>query len=147
MTQPASATLGRIVAGVDGSPSSLEALRWATRQAALTGAELEAVTAWHFPPVYGGYPIVADGDWEANAGVILETAIQEALGEAPAGLSRHVVHGHPAPVLLAAAAGAELLVLGTRGHGGFAGLLLGSVSEHLVAHAPCAVVVVRGRPE
>jgi nucleotide-binding universal stress UspA family protein len=145
MTQPAGVTSGRIVAGVDGSPSSVEALRWATRQAELTGAQLEAVIAWHFPAAYGGYPVIAAGDWRANADVILETAIQEALGESPAGLSRRVDHGHPVPVLLAAAAGAELLVLGTRGHGGFAGLLLGSVSEHLVAHAPCAVVVVRGR--
>lgn len=52
----------RIVAGVDGSPSSLDALRWATRQAALTGAQVEAVTAWHFPATYGGYPMVAEGD-------------------------------------------------------------------------------------
>ena len=145
MPQPDSVRPGRIVAGVDGSPSSLEALRWATRQAALTGAQLEAVTAWHFPAAYGGYPIVADGAWEANAGVILDTAMQEALGEPPPGLTRRVMQGHPVPVLLTASAGAELLVLGTRGHGGFAGLLLGSVSEHLVAHAPCAVVVVRDR--
>jgi nucleotide-binding universal stress UspA family protein len=143
MSQPASVTPGRIVAGVDGSPSSVEALRWAARQAELTGAQLEAVTTWHFPANYGGYPI--DGDWQANAEAVLETAIQEALGELPSGLSRQVLAGHPVPVLLAAAAGAELLVVGTRGHGGFTGLLLGSVSEHLVAHAPCAVVVVRGR--
>jgi nucleotide-binding universal stress UspA family protein len=143
MTQPAGTTKGRIVVGVDGSASSLDALRWATRQAALTGAELVAVTAWHFPPTYGGYPMVAEGDWKANADVILDTAVKEALGEVPTQLGRRVVEGHPVTVLLAAAAGADLLVLGTRGHGGFAGMLLGSVSEHLVAHAPCAVVVVR----
>jgi nucleotide-binding universal stress UspA family protein len=146
MTQPTSTTApGRIVAAVDGSTSSLDALRWATRQAALTGAQVEAVTAWHFPASYGGYPIVAEGDWKANADAILDTAITEALGEQSTGLVRRVIEGHPVPVLLDAATDADLLVMGSRGHGGFAGMLLGSVSEHLVAHAPCAVVVVRGR--
>ena len=58
-------------------------------------------------------------------------------------MRRHVAEGHPAGVLLAQVEGADMLVVGSRGHGGFTGMLLGSVSQHVVAHAPCPVVVVR----
>jgi nucleotide-binding universal stress UspA family protein len=133
----------RIVVGVDGSPASLGALEWAVRQAALTGAVVEAVTAWHFPAAYGGYPIVAQTDWQATAREIQESAVKEALGHEATALVRRVAQGHPVQVLLDAAADADLLVVGSRGHGGFTGMLLGSVSEHVVAHAPCAVVVVK----
>jgi nucleotide-binding universal stress UspA family protein len=134
---------GRIVVGVDGSPASLGALQWAVRQASLTGAFVEAVTAWQFPGTYGGYPVDAGTDWRANAQAIQETAVKEALGDEATALVRRVAEGHSVRVLLDAAADAELLVVGSRGHGGFAGMLLGSVSEHVVAHAPCAVVVVK----
>jgi nucleotide-binding universal stress UspA family protein len=133
----------RIVVGVDGSPASLDALTWAVRQAALTGAVVEAVTAWQYPAAYGGYPIVAGTDWQDNAQVIQDTAVKEALGDEATALVRRVAQGHSVSVLLDAAVGAELLVVGSRGHGGFTGMLLGSVSEHVVAHAPCAVVVVK----
>jgi nucleotide-binding universal stress UspA family protein len=134
----------RIVVGVDGSPASLDALEWAVRQGALTGAVVEAVTAWHFPTTaVGGYPIVAATDWHANAQVIQELAVKEALGDEATALIRRVAQGHPVSVLLDAAVDADLLVVGSRGHGGFAGMLLGSVSEHVVAHAPCAVVVIK----
>jgi nucleotide-binding universal stress UspA family protein len=134
---------GRIVVGVDGSPASLDALQWAVRQASLTGASVEAVTAWHYPTSAGGYAIVAEPDWAANAHLIQELAVKEALGDEATSLVRRVSQGHPVRVLLDAAAGAELLVVGSRGHGGFTGMLLGSVSEHVVAHSPCAVVVVK----
>jgi nucleotide-binding universal stress UspA family protein len=133
----------RIVVGVDGSPASLGALEWAVRQASLTGAVVEAVTAWHFPAAVGGYPIIDQTDWEANAQAIQDLAVKEALGDEATSLVRRIAQGHPVRVLLDAAAGAELLVVGSRGHGGFTGMLLGSVSEHVVAHAPCAVVVIR----
>ena len=133
----------RIVVGVDGSPASLAALEWAVRQASLTGSVVEAVTAWQFPATYGGYPVDAGTDWQANAQAIQETAVKEALGDEASALVRRVAEGHSVRVLLDAAAGAELLVVGSRGHGGFTGMLLGSVSEHVVAHAPCAVVVVK----
>jgi nucleotide-binding universal stress UspA family protein len=133
----------RIVVGVDGSPASLGALTWAVRQASLTGAVVEAVTAWQFPATYGGYPVDAGTDWRANAQAIQDTAVKEALGDEATALVRRVAQGHSVRVLLDAAAGAELLVVGSRGHGGFTGMLLGSVSEHVVAHAPCAVVVIR----
>lgn len=133
----------RIVVGVDGSPASLSALEWAVRQGALTGAVVEAVTAWHFPATYGEYQILDPVDWHSNAQTIQDIAVKEVLGDETASLVRRVAQGHPVTVLLDAAAGADLLVVGSRGHGGFIGMLLGSVSEHVVAHARCAVVVVR----
>ena len=138
MTQPA----GRIVVGVDGSPTSLAALRFAHRQAQLTGAELHAVTTWTYPLSFDDP--VDPTDWQANAETILDTALGEALAESDAaGVRRHVAEGHPAGVLLASVEAADLLVVGSRGHGGFAGMLLGSVSQHVAAHSPCPVVVVR----
>ena len=144
MTAPGTtASQRRIVVGVDGSPASLRALEWAVRQASLTGAVVEAVTAWQFPLTYGGFQVDAGADWPANARAVQDTAVKEALGDEATALVRRVAEGHSVRVLLDAAAGAELLVVGSRGHGGFTGMLLGSVSEHVVAHAPCAVVVVR----
>jgi nucleotide-binding universal stress UspA family protein len=137
----------RIVVAVDGSPPSLEALAWAARQASLTGAAVEAVTAWHFPAGFGEYAYAGDTDWSANARAIQEAAVREVLGDDPGPLVRSIVQGHPVPVLLEAAEGAELLVMGSRGHGGFTGLLLGSVSEHVVGRVSCPVVVVRPRDD
>jgi nucleotide-binding universal stress UspA family protein len=135
---------GRIAVGVDGSPASLEALQWAVRQASLTGAVVEAVTAWHVPATYGGYPTTgAPSDWRSDAQTIQDTAVKEALGAEATAVVRRVVRGHPVTVLLEEAADAELLVVGSRGHGGFTGMLMGSVSGHVVAHAPCAVVVIK----
>jgi nucleotide-binding universal stress UspA family protein len=131
----------RIVVGVDGSAASKDALRWADRQAKLTGASLEAVTAWSYPTTYG-FPVIANVDWEQGARTVLDETVDEALGK-EADLTRRVVEGHAARVLTDAAVDADLLVVGSRGHGGFTGLLLGSVSEHVVTHAPCPVVVVR----
>lgn len=136
-------TQDRIVVGVDGSSASVDALTWATRQASLTGAAVEAVIAWEYPMTSGGYPVAAEVDWPSNAETVLKIAVDGALGSQAAAVSRKAVEGHPAKVLIDAAAGAELLVVGSRGHGGFAGMLLGSVSEHVAAHAPCPVLVIR----
>ncbi len=135
----------RIVAGVDGSPWSKAALAWAVRQAELTGAVVEAVTAWELPATSGLDPQLYL-DYPAAAARMLTEAIAEAG-------SRVAVHprvkpGHPAEVLVEASAGAELLVVGSRGHGKFMGALLGSVSLHCLHHAHCPVVVIRGaRPD
>jgi nucleotide-binding universal stress UspA family protein len=140
---------GRIVVGVDGSDESKAALRWAGRQAALTGARLEAVITWHIPSAAYGGPMLAltEYDFAPGAQQTLDEAIQEVLGAHPAiEVSTVVEEGYPALMLLQAAVGADLLVLGSRGHGAFAGMLLGSVSEHCVAHAPCPVVVIRHYP-
>jgi nucleotide-binding universal stress UspA family protein len=134
---------GRIVVGIDGSGPSAQALRWAVALAKLTGQQVHGVSAWTPPTAYGWGPIIDDTDWEDNARVVLAEAVKEALDDADAALVRQdVVHGHPAQVLLDAAVDADLLVVGNRGRGGFAGLLLGSVSRHVSANAACPVLVV-----
>jgi nucleotide-binding universal stress UspA family protein len=140
----ASSAPGRIVVGVDGSPSSASALRWAVRQSHATGAEVHAVMAWMPPSVYAFGPGLPDDvAWTEDCAAALEQTIKESLDGADADqVQRHVVRGHPALALIEQAAGADLLVVGCRGHGGFAGMLLGSVSQHVVAHAPCPVLVV-----
>jgi nucleotide-binding universal stress UspA family protein len=144
-TTPGSA--GRIVVGVDGSESSVDALRWAVGQARLTGAELIAVMSWELPTslAYAWGPMTDDTDWEGDTRKELEKVITESLeADEAAAVQRSVVRGHPARALLDASAGAQLLVVGSRGHGGFAGLLLGSVSQYVIAHATCPVLVVHG---
>jgi nucleotide-binding universal stress UspA family protein len=136
----------RIVAGVDGSPCSVRALRWAIRQARLTGGSVDAVIAWEYPTSYSGYGYgVAEGaGLEEAAQKTLVDAISEAAGpEDRIAVRPRVVHGHAAQVLVDAAEGADLLVVGSRGHGGFTAALLGSVGQHCVYHAGCPVVVVR----
>ncbi|MGO8960475.1 MAG: universal stress protein [Streptosporangiaceae bacterium] len=141
----------RIVVGVDGSPSSRAALGWAVRQAELTGASIDAVTAWHYPVMVGGYawaPVSVLDEWAdfaAIAATELNNAISQTVGpDSPVKISTTVREGNAAQVLLEAADGADLLVVGSRGHGGFAGALLGSVSQHCAHHAPCPLVIIRG---
>jgi len=141
-------TAPRIVAGVDGSPSSLAALRWAVRQAEFTGATVDAVIAWHYPvlavPIGPAPAAMLDtADFEKGADETVSDAISAAVGTSRVRVSAQVKEGNAAQVLLDAAAGADLLVVGSRGHAGFAEALLGSVSQHCVHHASCAVVIVR----
>jgi len=137
----------RIVVGVDGSPSSKAALAWAIGQAGLTGAVVEAITVWDFPNTYG-YPMpVSDIDWEQFARQALGDAIAEVATDAPSvEIRKEVVEGYAAEVLVKASAGADLLVVGSRGHGGFVEALLGSTGQHAVHHAACPVVITRGAP-
>jgi nucleotide-binding universal stress UspA family protein len=135
-----------IVVGVDGSDESKDALRWATRQAELTGSALRIVTSWHFPTMAygGGMPLPGTFDMAGASQQIATQAIKEALGDHPdVHVSSVVIEGTPALELLREAESADLLVIGSRGHGAFAGMLLGSVSEYCVAHSACPVVVVR----
>jgi nucleotide-binding universal stress UspA family protein len=139
----------RIVVGVDGSPSSKAALAWAVRQAELTGASVEAVIAWHYPVLAGGVPFAPIGetyiaDYGEYAALVLDGAVLETVdAEGPVKVSSTVREGNAAQVLLDASAGADLLVVGSRGHGGFTDALLGSVSQACVHHARCPVVIVR----
>jgi nucleotide-binding universal stress UspA family protein len=150
MSQHEESQARRIVVGVDGSPSSKTALVWALQQAELTGASIEAVIAWHLPIAAGGIPFepagtMAGEDFGQIARMVLTAAITEAVDPASAvKISSTVMEGNAAKILLEAAQGAELLVVGSRGHGGFAGALLGSVSQHCAHHAPCPLVIVRG---
>ncbi|MFI1564804.1 universal stress protein [Streptomyces sp. NPDC020490] len=133
-----------IVVGVDGSESSRAALRWAARQAELTGAELRPVQAWRLPPALGMPAGYGEADFEEQARDSLRLTVEEVLGEHPGvPVTPQVVEGHPAAVLTEAAEHAGLLVVGSHGHGAFAGMLLGSVSQHCVQHAACPVLVVR----
>ena len=134
----------RIVVGVDGSVPSKAALAWAVRQARLTGALVDAVIAWEIPSTYG-FTMPVDGvDFEGTAAQVAADAIAEVSSpDEPVTIRTKVVQGHPAQVLLDASARAELLVIGSRGHGGFVEALLGSVGQHCVHHATCPVVVIR----
>lgn len=142
----------RIVVGVDGSESSRAALRWAVRQARLSGATVHAVTSWEHPPTYGWALPVTDEEFTSRAAGALAEAVEEVAGQesdeasgepGAVEIRQSVGYGNAAQVLLDAARDAELLVVGNRGYRGFAKALLGSVSQHCVQHSPCPVVVVR----
>jgi nucleotide-binding universal stress UspA family protein len=136
---------GRIIVGIDGSPSSLDALSWGARQAELTRAGLEVVTCWEWPSTYGwAVPIPDDFDPEGDIRGTLETAVAPLRTAHPGvGVEGRVVRGHPAPILVEASKGADLLVVGSRGHGEFVGMVIGSVSEYCAEHAHCPVLVHR----
>jgi nucleotide-binding universal stress UspA family protein len=138
----------RIVVGVDGSEPSKQALRWAARQAAATEAVLEVVTTWAVTstayPFSMPMPIPAAYDMGPEVERELNEIVQDMRGEFPGTeFSSVVTEGRAGPALVAAAADADLLVVGSRGHGAVVGVLLGSVSEYCVTHATCPVVVVR----
>jgi nucleotide-binding universal stress UspA family protein len=138
----------RIVVGVDGSDCSTEALRWALGEARLRGASLRVVYAWKLPVfVPNGFapvPIPDPDELRETARRRLDEIVAEVMGKATdLEIERKAVEGSAAQVLVEEAEGANLLVVGSRGHGGFTGLLLGSVSQQCAAHATCPVVVVR----
>lgn len=132
----------RIVVGVDGSEPSQLALRWAEQLATCFDCRIEAVIAWSFPSAYG-FALPDGWDPQHDAQTSLEDAVDAAFeGARPNGLELLVRRGLPAKVLLDAGVGARMLIVGSRGHGGFAGLLLGSVSSVVAEHAHCPVLVV-----
>jgi nucleotide-binding universal stress UspA family protein len=135
-----------IVVGVDGSEGAKGALRFALDEARLRGAAVRAVAAWHVPSAaYGGPSDTPDmaliRRMEPEARSALERAVAEA-GDLTVELEVVVREGAPAQVLLDESQDAELLVVGSRGLGGFRGLLLGSVSQQCSHHASCPVVIV-----
>jgi nucleotide-binding universal stress UspA family protein len=136
---------GRIVVGYDGSPASADALDWAARQAQLTGSTLEVVMTWQWPPTLGwSVPLPDDFDPEGDVRHSVDEALDEVRHRYPGvPLEPRVVSGHPGPVLVDASKGAALLVVGSRGHGEFAGMLLGSVSGYCATKAHCPVLVHR----
>jgi nucleotide-binding universal stress UspA family protein len=150
---------GTIVVGVDGSPPSLAALRWAADEARLRDARLVAVHAWaHPPPVAVPGPGLAPlpepdlpGQLEALRGAAeaeLDAALSEAFsGEPPVEIVRKLVEGEAGEVLERESASADLVVVGSRGRSALAAALLGSVSEHVVGHAACPVVVLKAQRE
>ena len=142
-----------IIVGVDGSPNSEHALAWAMREAAIRRAPLTVLAIHPVPKSYwGNIPVVGPPDvpiLEELRKAVEEMTQRAAgrLGDAgPASVSTRVESGFPVQELLAASQDADLLVVGSRGSGGFAKLLLGSVSSQVVQHAPCPVVVIPPRP-
>ena len=145
-TQTSGENEHRIVVGVDGSDPSKAALAWAIRQGGLTGATVEAVIAWEFPVNYGTpAPLTPPRtDFEEAAREVITLAIADVSSpDEQVTIKGKVVEGNAPRILLDASAGADLLVVGSRGHGGFVEALLGSVSQHCVHHATCPVVIVR----
>ena len=135
-----------IVVGVDGSPPSRTALRWAAAVAADHSSDLLVVSVWEPPllPPMGNPSLGREVVTSESAAEDLLTVIRDELGDDPPVLVQpRVAEGNPAHVLIESSADADLLVVGTRGHGGFSGLLLGSVSQHVAAYARCPVTVVR----
>ena len=137
-----------IVVGVDGSPSSRTALTWAAAEAADHGADLVVLNVWEhtLPPPTGSVSVSESyvPDPSQRTAEDLVELIKEVLGEDPPVLVQpRVKQGNPAKVLIEESNDADLLVVGTRGHGGFRGLVLGSVSQHVAGYAKCPVAVVR----
>jgi nucleotide-binding universal stress UspA family protein len=135
-----------VVVGVDGSDQSVPTLRWAAAYAAATGATLRALLAWHYPAAVGTAPVgVAPASVSDGVRRQMNDVLGQAIAEAAPGMDvdQQIGYGHPAEVLVEASREADLLVVGSRGHGAFSGMLVGSVSIHCVTHAHCPVVVVR----
>jgi nucleotide-binding universal stress UspA family protein len=136
----------KIVVGVDASESSARALAWAADEARLRGVTLEAVYVWELPVFvaspFGAMPIDTRAAEESAQAEFYALVDGVDASKLPAPVERTFAAGSPAAQLLEAAADAELLVVGSRGHGGFAGLLLGSVSQQVSQHSRCPVVIV-----
>lgn len=136
--------MGRIVVGLDSSEESIRALRWALDEARLRKAELQLVHAYPTPELVALPAVVtlpSDDELRVAADEVLDEQLAKVGGSGEVSVTRTVRSGGAASVLCEVAEGAELLVVGARGLGGFRGLLLGSVTHQVVAHAPCPVVV------
>lgn len=140
---------GRIVVGIDGSDSAADALRWAVDQALLTGASIEAVYAWD-PGALVSLGVPPLMDWEPLRQAAMarpREIVDDTLGGNPGvRIGTKTVTGSAAEILVDRSAGADLLVVGSRGLGGLKGMLLGSVGHHCAAHAHCPVVIVHPVP-
>jgi nucleotide-binding universal stress UspA family protein len=149
-----------IVVGVDGSPASVEALRWALRQATATASAVDVICACE-PPSLAGVtppvglppvvqpPVVGESALDSaqrRLDAVIGSVVTSAVPPGETSVAARVIEGHPADVLLQAAERADLLVVGRSGHGALMGILLGCIGSHVAAHAPCPVVVVGGEP-
>jgi nucleotide-binding universal stress UspA family protein len=138
-----------IVVGMDGSPNSERALDWAMKQASAVHAPLTVIAVHEVPKSYwGGIPVIGPGDVQVldklrEAAEKMTHEAEGRLGDAkPASVEVRAVSGFPVKELVDASEDADLLVVGSRGGGGFARLLLGSVSSQVIQHAACPVVIV-----
>jgi len=155
---------GRIVVGVDGSRGSLNALLWALGEARARKIPVHVVFAWEYHPRWvdpglgsmfplgypaeGGVPADEFADTVASVEKLLDAAINRVTESDPdrasglVPLTRETVQGHAAHVLLGCVSERDIVVVGSHGHGGFVGAILGSISQHIVSHSRCPVVVV-----
>jgi nucleotide-binding universal stress UspA family protein len=140
-----------VVVGHDGSGCAQEALEWAARLAERASWPLHVVRSWRIatapqPSSWEMGYVPPMTDYEKAVQADLEADVAAALGaEGARRATCHVVHVAPVKALIQAAEHADLLVVGARGRGGFAGLMLGSTSDQITHHAPCPVTVVRSR--
>jgi nucleotide-binding universal stress UspA family protein len=139
--------MSTIIVGVDGSKGSASALEFAIQEAHVRGADVKAVAAWEVPATaynMGFIPVPIDpSDYEKIARDMLDKTLEDTVSPtSDVSVTPILREGHPADVLVAEARGADLLVVGSRGLGGFKGLLLGSVSQQCAHHAPCPVAIV-----
>ena len=133
----------RIVVGVDGSDQSKAAMDWAVEESRLRKGEVQALTAWSFPYVSDAMGTAWDYEiFEKDAQAILEAELERVKDQGVTVTGR-VVEGNPASALIDASKNADLVAVGSRGHGGFTGMLLGSVSHQTIHHAHCPVLVIR----
>ena len=138
----------RVVVGVDGSEQSKLALRWSERICSATGARLEAIAAWEFPTTYGWASVPLQYNPAQDMDKLLTETVDQVFGtNRPTDMVLSVREGGAAKVLREASRGALMVVVGSRGHGGFIGLLMGSVSASIAEHAHCPVLVVREEPK
>lgn len=141
-----------IVVGIDDSPGARRALRWAAREARLHGVRLDVIHVWAVPAQWAqGYGVewtIDLAELGGDAQSVAEELVEGTLSadERPEHLKVAAIEGNPSGVLLEASKSADMLVVGTRGRGGFARLLLGSVSNAIVHHAVCPVVVIPPEP-
>lgn len=143
MTAGQVSEVSRVVVGVDGSEPSKEALRWAARLAPTLGATICAVSVWEYPTGYGWTSMPSGWNFQTDTDKVLHQAVDEVFGaDRPRGLELVVEQAQAAAALLRHGVGASMVIVGSRGHGGFAGLLLGSVSSSVAEHATCPVLVV-----
>jgi nucleotide-binding universal stress UspA family protein len=152
MSASSTSNAPRVVVGVDGSPSSRAALRWAVNQASLTGGTVDAIMAGQVPETetiggFGQVPVGVDDEKVVAEGAqrdLVAIINEEVKADDRNRVTARVFAGNAATALLQAADGAELVVVGQRGLGGFTEALLGSVGQHLVHHASCPVLIFRG---
>jgi nucleotide-binding universal stress UspA family protein len=143
-TAPDTTAGRRIVVGVDGSEPSRHALRWAQFMARALDAEIDAVAAWEITAVEAS-AWVDEWNPERETATQLHATVTEVLGPEPGVPVREIVRqGSAAGELIQASRGAQMLILGSRGHGGFHGLQLGSVSSASATHAHCPVLIIHG---
>jgi nucleotide-binding universal stress UspA family protein len=133
----------RVIVGVDGSPPSVEALAWGVTEARHRGGIVRVLTAWDYPAVVPGMEGVLDVSRLEDAARRAQSIALSRVAHDDVDVSTELVEGSAARMLIAASRAADLIVVGSRGPGGFAGLLLGSVSAQVVRHAECSVLVVR----